>query len=470
MKFIGRQAELQALENLYRSPASQLVIAYGRRRVGKSTLIKQFALNKLMLSFEGLEHANTDVQVSHFTKLLKKQLKKERLLQKANFANWSEIFDFLADYAVSLPKNKKLILFFDEFQWMAANQSRLVSLIKYYWDNHWKNQNIMLVLCGSIASFMVKNVVRSKALYGRASLSIKVGKLLPQDARQMLPRRSDLEALNYLILLGGIPKYLEILDQSKSFEQNIANLFFSRHPLLADELNQVFYSHFREPQFYLRIIKSLLTGAKSLDELARKLKVNSSGGLKGYLENLELADFIRTETPFLNPQSTKLKKYRIADEYLLFFAKYLKNSQKLIADGGGESLFKSKILKTWSPWLGLAFEAFCLNNALFLAERMGFEDKVESFGPFFLRGDKGFQIDLAYKRTDKVITICEVKYHNKPITTAIIPEIKQKLQILKIPKSYSLEHALIAPHGADKALIETQFFHHIISKENLFSK
>ena len=191
---------------------------------------------------------------------------------------------------------------------------------------------------------------------------------------------------------------------------------------------------------------------------------------KSYLNNLELADFIRIETPFLTPQSTKLKKYRIADEYLLFYSKFLKDNEKLITAGGGEALFKSKILKSWNPWMGMAFESFCHNNALYLAKRMGFEEKVEGFGPHFLRGDKGFQIDLAYKRTDKVITICEIKYYNKPISTTIIPEIKQKLTHLKIPRGYTLEYALISKCGADNALKDTEFFHHILSEESLLAE
>lgn len=464
--FYGRKAELDLLQKSYNSKTGNLVVIYGRRRIGKSTLVKHFAKSKRILLFEGLESENTQVQISHFSNLLKKQFKENTLLQKAQFRTWSEIFDYLTEYSKQNQENK-LILFFDEFQWMAASQSKLVSLVKYYWDNHWKDLNLMLVLCGSIASFMVKKVLRSKALYGRISLELRVGKLSPSEAKKIISKRGDIEALKYLMLLGGVPKYLEMVDTSMSFEQNIQKMFFSTHPLLNHEFEKIFYSHFREPKIYLKIMEYLLTRPMTLDEISKKMKMISGGGLKSYLENLELADFVRQEVPLLSSENTKLKKYRISDEYLAFFAKYIHPHEKMITRGGGANLFRNQIYKKWDPWMGLSFEMYCLNNAIFIAEKMNFAGYIEDYGPYFKKGAEGFQIDLLFKRSDKVITLCELKYHSEPISTKVIPEVKRKAELFPLPKGYTLELALIAPSGAERALKDTEYFHHILTLPDL---
>jgi AAA+ ATPase superfamily predicted ATPase len=467
--FYGRHQELQQLKDSFRQPKGTLVAVYGRRRIGKSTLLKHFARDKQMLFFEGLEKQHTKVQIQHFSRNLKAQLKDQRLLQKAAFSTWSDVFDFLTSHLTTIKPNKKMIIIFDEFQWMAAGQSKLVALLKFYWDNHWKDLNVMLVLCGSIASFMVKKVIHSKALYGRVSLSLCIDKLLPQDARQMLSRRSEAETLKYLMIMGGVPKYLEAIDQSKSFEQNIENLFFKNNSQFAGEFEKIFYSHFKEPSFYLRIIRALLDGAKSLSELSVILKTPSGGGMSSYLENLSLAGFVRVETPFLSMPNSKIRKYRVSDEYMMFFSKFLQKNQKIIAEGGGLALFRNKILKTWNPWLGLSFESFCTSNALVIADAMGFREKVLSYGPAFARGKDGYQIDLLFERSDHVITLCELKYHNQPVETDVIPQVLKKAQLFKTPKGHSLEYGLISPMGATKSLVASRFFHHIIDEKDLFN-
>lgn len=466
--FYGRAAELNALADLYHRPKGGLVVVYGRRRIGKSTLIKQFAKDKNALKFEGLEKQPTSAQIEHFSNELKNQLKENHLLQKANFEAWPELFDFLTEYMRGLKSDKKVILVFDEFQWMAASQSKLVALLKFYWDRHWKDLNVMLILCGSIASFMVKKVIRSKALYGRVSLSLRVDKLLPRDAKLMLRKRSESETLKYLMLLGGVPKYLEAIDQSKSFEQNIEKLLFSPNSFFFGEFEKIFYSHFREPGFYLKIVRALIDGPKSQSELAAILEAPSGGGMSEYLENLTMAGFIRIETPFLSHPQTKIRKFKIADEYLMFYAKFLQKNERLIQGGSGAVLFRSKILKSWDSWLGLSFESFCTANALILAEAMGFRDKVLNFGPMFARGVGGYQIDLLFERSDNIITLCEVKYHNKPVNTDIIPEVTKKAQTYKPPRGFSMEYALIAPMGATLALKKSAFFHHIVMEQDIF--
>jgi uncharacterized protein len=468
--FCGRKNELLALSNQYKNHTGSLVVVYGRRRIGKSALLKHFSNDKSALFFEGLEKQSTPAQLRHFGDLLKKQMKDNKLVQNVEFKDWNSAFDVLTSLICDPQRKKNLIIVMDEFQWIAAGQSKLVSLLKFYWDNSWHGQNVMIILCGSTASYMVKKVIRSKALYGRVSLGLHIGKMTPSDAKSMLNRRSKNEVLRYLMLFGGVPKYLEMVDQSKSFDHNVETMFFKKNALFNEEFEKIFYSHFRVPLFYQKIIRNLLAGPKTLAELSEKLKTPSGGGFSGYLENLVLAGFIRIETPFLSAANSKNKRYRISDEFLLFFSKFLEKNRKSIEDGAGVSIFRNKIIPTWEPWLGLSFENFCVTNALLIANAMGFGDRVVSFGPLFMRGKDGYQIDLLFERADRIITLCEIKYYNKAIGSEIIPEILRKAALFKVPRGSTLEYALIAPFGADKSLESSGFFHHIVALDDFFGE
>ena len=171
--FVGRQKELKILDEAYQSEKCELVVIYGRRRIGKSSLVEQFAKNKPhYYAFEAIEGEKTTSQIKHFTNSLKKQLE-DPILDSVDFKSWEKAFAYITDRIITGGKNKKKkILFFDELQWMAAGRSKLVGFIKYYWDKHWKINNVLLILCGSVASFMVKKVLSSNALYGRVTLEI----------------------------------------------------------------------------------------------------------------------------------------------------------------------------------------------------------------------------------------------------------------------------------------------------------
>ena len=206
---------------------------------------------------------------------------------------------------------------------MAAGRIRLVSLLKYYWDNHWKGKHVMLILCSSVASFMVKKVLHSNALYGHTTIEILLKGFSPGEAAYLLgKKRSREEILSYQLVFGGVPKYLEQINPSQSFNQNMNTLCFSPHGIMLKEVERIFYSQFREPRTYLKILNLLKNGIFSLSEISSKTKIPSGGGLKQYLKNLERAEMIRSFVPFDRRRNSKFKKYTLADEYLTFFQIY----------------------------------------------------------------------------------------------------------------------------------------------------
>lgn len=468
--FIGRNDELQLLQEKYKTKKSELVVVYGRRRVGKTALIKKFIGEKeFSISYEGIEAEQSLFQISSLAKTIAKSVG-DTYINTASFREWDSLFLYLTQkIEADKARKKKFILFFDEFQWMASGRGRLVAIIKYFWDNHWKESNVMLILCGSIASFMVKKVVSSKALYGRISTEMLLKGLQPSDAAKIFQNKRDKEeVLKYLLVFGGVPKYLEEIDLNKSFSQNINLLCFSSNSFMITEMKKIFYSQFKEGATYIRIVNYLRNTLLTQSEVAKKLHKKSGGSLKDSLTNLESAGIIKGFHSFDKNWRKRYLKYRLVDEFLSFHFKYIDPNLEIISESPTKKLFEMITDKSFSIWLGFAFERFCIKHALFIAEKSGFADQVIAYGPYFMKGEKSFQIDLLYKRVDNVITICEIKYHSTEIKASIIQDMEKKLSLLEIPKGYTAEKMLISVHGPSEQLADSGYFNHLITIDDFF--
>ena len=467
--FLGRKNELKLMEDAYRTGKDELVVLYGRRRIGKSSLVKHFAKKKSSFyQFEALEGETTHRQIEHFSQQLQKQVD-DPILNSVRFENWEQVFTYLTEKIFKRKTRIKKILFLDELPWMAAGRGRLVSLLKYYWDNHWKGRHVMLILCGSVASFMVKKVLQSNALYGRTTLEILLKGFTPGEAANILSKRSGEEILNYQLIFGGVPKYLEQINPNRSFNRNMNTLCFSPHGIMLNEVERIFYSQFREPRTYAKIINLLKNGIFSMGEISAKTKIPSGGGLTQYLENLERAEMIRPFIPFDRGQNSKFRKYTLADEFLIFFFKYIEPNWRAIKESSSKKLFETLTQKSLDVWLGFAFERFCLKHSGMLAAIMEFADDLLLASPYFERNDERFQIDLLYKRVDRVITVCEIKHHNKKIGTHIIPEMERKCTLVKLPRGYAVEKALISLYGPDNSLKDAGYFHHFVTLDDILN-
>jgi len=467
--FIGRTQEMARLQELYDSPLSHIAVVYGRRRIGKSALISRFAEGKpWYYSFEGIEGERTHAQIVHVAEALKRQTG-DSILGNVVFPHWDAVFAYLTENLLKkASRRKKLILVFDELQWLAAGRGRLISLIKYYWDNHWKQHNVLLILCGSLASFMVQRVIHSKALYGRISLELLIKGLAPGEAAAFFDaRRSREEVLKYLLVVGTVPRYLELVQHNRSFTVNMNRLFFSPQAVLKDEINRIFYSQFKEKTLYRAIVEYMQDSIRSLDDISRAQKISTGGGLKRYLTIMEESDIIRSYVSFGKIAESRDRRYTLSDEYLRFYFKYIGPNRETIDESTSARLFELLCGASFDIWLGLAFERFCLKHAHHIARILGFEDTVLRAGPYFVRGDSAFQIDLLYLRSDKVIVMCEIKFHATPVSTAVIPEIRRKIDLFPLPAGHSLETALISVHGPDASLHAAKIFDHHVTAADL---
>ena len=249
----------------------------------------------------------------------------------------------------------------------------------------------------------------------------------------------------------------------------VVSICFSKNSAMRGEIERVFYSQFKETRIYEQIVQALKAGPCSLASLSERLKLPSGGGLKRYLDNLEREELIQSTVPWDKSDTSKLRRYSLCDEYLQFYFKYIEPNKKTIEQASRRRLFESVTKKDFDSWMGYAFERFCLKHAFCLAKILGFADEVESFGPFFQRKDTRFQIDLIYKRFDKVVTVCELKFKENKIDTPVMGEMKRKLEQLKIPAGYSCETALVSSHGPNASLRDAQFFDHYVSAHDILS-
>lgn len=466
MIVIGRSNEMAILKNAYERSISNLIVVYGRRRIGKSFLLSEFSRGYKSISIEGLEGGGTPLQLAHFQKELYRQTH-EVLLKNAPFSDWTEIFEFLTAYIQK--QNKKIILVLDEFQWMACKKSDLVSLLKNYWDQHWKpSQKIMLVLCGSIASFMLNDVIHSKALYGRIDLELQIKELSPGETHQILgPKMKEQDFFKLFLILGGIPKYFEMVDPGSSLAKNLEQLFFRPSGFFFNEIDKVFYSQFKEARIYEKIVREIQLGIKSADELSRALKIPSGGRFLRYLDILEKARFVKGYRLF-GREASRIKKYKLFDEYLRFYFKFVSPFRKVITDGMRTNLFKMEVQSKWEPWLGFAFEHFCLKYNHLISKALGIENSVLDFGPLFQRDQNRFQVDLMFKTDEKEIFVCECKYSSTQVTGDVIAEMYKRIEQLKVPADFTLRKVLIAPWGVSSAVTNSRYFDKILTASDLF--
>lgn len=473
MKIIGRSSEFKMLDECYQKSESTLIAIYGRRRVGKSYLIEEWIKSKNTDSMiiEGLEKQSKSDQI---------QLCKNKIVNKIDrpalgdveYKSWLSILDLLSFYIKTdiKNKNKKKVIFLDEFQWLAGEKSELVSYIKMFWDQEWKKYNIMLILCGSIASFMVNKVIRSKALYGRINLEIKVSPFEIKDNFELIkPKRSIEEICQYYFVFGGIPKYINEINPKQSFEKNINRICFSKSGIMTEEFEKIFYQQFKSASVYIKIIRLLSQGAKSFNDISKALNYPSGGSLKRYVENLYLADFIGSYYPFHKSETTKEKKYYLSDEFSRFYIKYMEKNKSIIHKNEGRDLFNRICKSTWNQWTGIAFEQMAYKHAMTIAKLAHFEDEVKEIGKFFPSEKFPVQLDLVYDRFNKIVTIFEIKNSVK-IDVEIVNEMENKINLIKNHvafKGKTIEKGLFYSGELNPKVKKLNYFHHLLKFEDL---
>ena len=468
MKFIGRQRELEDLNLLVRKKSASLVVIRGRRRVGKSRLIKEFAIGKKSWNFIGLPPVpgiTKQRQLNAFSAQIAKNLN----MPKMQVSDWSEHFEFLG----SQSKDQKLVIVLDEISWMGSEDPDFLGQLKNAWDEYFsENPRIIVILCGSVSSWIEENILSSIGFVGRISLDMVVDELPIAKCQEFWgaqkKRVSSYEKFKVLAVTGGIPKYLEEIIPEQTAEANIQRLCFQSEGLLYREYDQIFSDLFsKRSQTYSNIVRSLSKTALTLGEICEYLQIEKGGSISRYLRDLVLAGFIAEDGTW-NLKSKKisqLKKFRLRDNYLRFYLKYIEpNKEKIL-----KCLFRTGSLSNFSGWetiIGLQFENLVLNNLKGLCEilQIGTQDIVMA-GPFFQRAtkrNKGCQIDLLIQTRHNTLYLCEIKFSMSEIKSSVVEEVEQKIKQLSCPRGYSIRPILIHVNGVSRGIIDSELFTQIV--------
>jgi len=383
---------------------------------------------------------------------------------------WTEAFYTLYECV----KEKPAHIVFDEFQWMANYRREIVTELKPVWDQYLsKIEGLSLILCGSIASFMTTKVIKSNAFFGRIDLMIHLKSFSIDETKKMLKGKGLQEIIEAHLLTGGVPKYLELLNDKSSIHLGMNQLAFEKTGYLFTEYERIFTSHFGHNPDYETIIKVLSEYPAGLfrKDIARLGKLEIGGLLTEHLNNLEAAGFIQAETPIDKAVNSRLIKYCLSDAYLRFYFTFIRPKTKAINLSTDNDIF-GMIRQSghYYNWMGKSFEYFCHEHAARIAQFLGFSGINYTYGSYFrnsIKNRPGVQVDLIFNRSDNVITLCEINYRLKTVGIDIIDEVEQKID--KIRDTFhnkTFQKILITLRAPSKRLLDTGYFYKVISIED----
>lgn len=469
--FIGRLQERSLLESIDQAEQATIVVIYGRRRVGKTELIEQTYRHRNIIKFEGIEGKPEKNQMAYVLLQLS-EYAQDPLIAKVQCSSWLEIFQILARYV----ENGRWTLYFEELQWLADYKDNFVSELKYSWDNYLRhNKKLIVILCGSSPSFMLTHAVKSRALYNRSQYEIPLRPFGLRETREFLKKRSHREVLEAYLTVGGIPEYLKWVNKESSVFLSLCKHSFGTGSFFLREYEKIFISNLATNKNYKKIVEFLSKRRfATRKEITQHLKTQSGGTVTNLLEDLEICGFIKHYVPFYLEPTGLLGRYCIEDVYLQFYFKFISPLIQEIEQGNYNSNPTSAIkTDTYYKWLGFAFERFCRNNHRIFAKLLGFHGVQYQSGAFFSKKtneeDAGYQIDLIFDRADGVYTICEVKYVSAKISSKVITEFERKLALFPNPKHKTIQKVLIASDGAEKGLIDRNYFDQIITLDDIFN-
>lgn len=373
----------------------------------------------------GQHKASLSTQLNNFSHAFSsKYLGNYKLAQPTS---WNQAFSFLTEKIKQTPKNKKCILFFDELPWLANKKSGFLQALDYYWNTQWsQHPNVILIVSGSAASWMLDKLIHAKGgLHNRLTHTINLKPFSLQETCQYLKANSfnynNAHALQLYMIIGGVPYYLDALNQKHSVTQNINEICFKENGLLYNEFTHLFAALFDQHTLNEAIVRAIATKRYGIsrDELLAKLKLTSGGSFNKRLQELEAAGFIQSFTPF--GYSKKYQWFRISDEYVYFYLDWIEPQKNKSLSPGSQGYWHQQTnTPRWHSWAGYAFEAFCTKHLLAIKNALGLQHvmiNASQWRKIKKNGKNGAQIDLLLDRNDDTITLCEIKYtHKKPYT------------------------------------------------------
>lgn len=461
--FIGREFELKRIAKTILQKDPNITIVYGRRRVGKTELIETALAKRKVWKFEGLENQSSAAQRQNVLDQLAFYTQ-DLSVARLQLNTWREVFRLIAE---ALEGSTDIVVYLEELQWMANYRKALVSDLKYVWDNYFRKiPGFKLILCGSATSFMIKKVVKSKALYSRSIYTLPLEPLSINEASQLLKNYSDLHTLQAYLLFGGIPEYLKYVKNYETPIITLAEEGFTPGGYFFSEYEKIFISSLNKYATHKSLIELFSRqNFYTRSELAKKTNISVGGRLTEVLNDLEVTGLINK----LKPYNGRKHLYFLQDPYLNLYLKIIKPKFDNIKQG----LFKKKLnainYSVIQQYLGYSLERFCRQQHYGLAEILGISGIEYSHSPlnYQKKSEQGFQFDLVFDRKDKCLTLFEIKFKQEGLSVGLIGDFEKKLNSFVKPKNYNIQKVLISAGEVSETLVKSYYFDRVIGLSEL---
>ena len=428
---IGRQNELNKLEQMYEKNNFEFLIMYGRRRIGKTTILQEFAKRHKVIFFSAQEK-NDALNLQDFSKLVQHYFDDAYI---APFQNWEDAADYIGKKA----GKERVVLIIDEFPFLAEPNPTIKSIFQHKIDHDWKEKNIFLILCGSSVSFLVNEVMGYKSpLYGRSTGSMEVKAFDYFESAEFFPKYSVLDKIIAYGILGGVPRYLNAFDPKKSLRENIVNEILSNGAFLNDEPQTLLRMEVREPNIYNSILEAVSNGCNRMIEISDRIHEENSKCSK-YMMTLQSMRLIEKKVPCGEPETSRKGIYEITDNFYKFWYRYVfsnKNYYMML----GEEEACNEILNEINDYMGPIFEDICKQYLVRQARAGKLPFVPFTIGKWWgnnptIKAQDDIDI-LAFDKKNEKAIFCECKFRNKPMpmeeyddlvrATAVFSHVKEK--------------------------------------------
>ncbi|MDE7331050.1 MAG: AAA family ATPase [Lachnospiraceae bacterium] len=418
--FVDRNEELQFLEKEYKRPGASLVILYGRRRVGKTALINEFIKGRHAVYFLATEENELQNRLA-FKNIVAEQTGNELLLN-VNVDSWDIIFKVWVN-AVSAEKK---LLVIDEFQYLGNANKAFPSVFQRIWDGMLKDENAMVILCGSLISMMESQTLAySSPLYGRRSGQIKLKQIPFRHYHEFFPGKTEKELIEYYAVTGGVPKYIELFYDCEDVYTAIENNVVSKSSFLYDEPNFLLQREVSEIGSYFSLIKTIASGNQKLSKISVSLEIKQTG-LTKYLKTLISLDILEREVPVTedNPEKSKKGLYKIKDNFMIFWFKFIFPNQNYIESGHGEMAMKKIRANFLDNHAAYVYEDICIEKMWELNAADTWDFHFDKAGRWW---NSNTEIDIVAVDSDGGnIIFGECKYWKNRVGIDVLKELEQK--------------------------------------------
>jgi len=472
--FIGRKLEKRILLEALESPDAELVAVIGRRRVGKTYLVRSVYERQIKFEIAGIQGGSLQEQLQFFAQRLNFHVKPTILYPTP--ANWLEAFNMLIMYFENQDLSEKIVCFFDEFPWLNTRKSGFLNAFGAFWNSWASQKNIVIVICGSAASWMIQKVVRNKGgLHNRITRNIQLSPFNLCETQAYLKARhiklDPYQTAQLYMALGGIPHYLKEIRAGLSAAQNIDRIFFSPSSFMREEFEALYPALFDNADRHIQLIRKLAEKWKGMtrQELIESTKLSNGGSATKALEELVHSGFVIPYYTF--GKKKKALQYRLMDEYSIFYLKFIEN-KRTEGIGTWERLSQTQGYKIWT---GFAFENLCMRHTPQIKTSLGISGIYSETSTFYQRGtdeQAGVQIDLLIDRNDHVINLMEMKFYNTDfnISKAYATELRKKMERFKTATKTKkqLFWVLVTTFGLEKNEHSLGLVDRVINLDKLF--